>query len=136
MESSRAAEPDADLCARLRHVLREQAVRGWVITYNDLARLAAVEPPYRIHKVTLALEGLIREDHAAGRPLLAALAVSRARGGLPGQGFFDLLRELGRYNGPDHGPAAEACYSTELARALSYWGDEPRRAEENPQSTV
>ena len=124
MRPSRAAEPDADLCARLRQVLREQAVRGWAITYNDLARAAEVERPYRIHRVTQALEILIREDHAAARPLLSALAISRVRGGLPGQGFFDLLRELGRYSGPDHGPAAEICHSTELSQALTYWSDE------------
>ena len=46
------------------------------MTYRDLATLAEVPPPHRIHDLTLALEDLIREDHRAGRPLLAALAKS------------------------------------------------------------
>src|SRR3546814_9562843 len=62
---------------------------------------------------------MAREDHAAGRPLLAALAVSRTQkgpdgGGIPGRGFFQLLTELGRYDGPDQGPEAAAQHAREL----------------------
>ena len=114
--------PDPALAARLRAVLRLQAGRGRSLTYQELALAAEVAPPHRIHRVTLALELLIREDHAAGRPLLAALAVSRAGDGVPGRGFFELLRALGRYDGPDRGSAAVACHAAELERALAYWG--------------
>ena len=63
----------------------------------------------------------MREDHAAGRPLLAALAVSRTGNGIPGRGFFQLLSELGRHAGPDRGPEAEAAHAAELARVFAYW---------------
>ena len=76
-------------------------------------------PPHAIHKLTLALEDLVREDHAAGRPLLAAVAVSRTGNGIPGRGFFQLLSELGRYAGPDRGPVAEAAHAAELARVFA-----------------
>ena len=91
-------------------------------TYQELATMAAVPPPHRIHNVTLLLEDLIREDHAAGRPLLAAGAVSRAQNGIPGPGYFQLLQALGRYRGADRGAGAAACHSAELHAVWDYWG--------------
>ena len=111
-----AALPDASLIAAVRTALLTLARDGRAATYQELVELAAAPPPHRIHKVTLALEALIREDHAAGRPLLAAFAVSRSRGGLPGRGFFELLHELGRADGPDDA----ADYQRELAAAKGF----------------
>mgnify|MGYP006433678079 CR=1 FL=1 len=110
--------PEADparaaLAERLRPVLAATAARGGTILYRDLAQAAGVPAPHSIHKTTLALETLARADHAAGRPLLAAVAVGKA--GLPGPGFFQLLADLGRHDGPDRGPVAEARHRAELA---------------------
>lgn len=104
----------------LRRALKAQARLGQPVTYAALAQRLGLRERHRIHRLTLALEELLRQDHAAGRPLLAALAVGRA--GLPGRGFFLLLSELGRYGGPDSGDAAAAHYGRELATALAYWG--------------
>ncbi len=106
----------------LRRALVAVAGGRRTVTYQDLADLAAVPAPHRIHKLTLALEDLIREDHAAGRALLAAVAISRARGEVPGSGFFHLLAELGRYAGPDRGPRATQAHAAELEAAWAYWG--------------
>ena len=95
-----------DWVAELERHLEAFAADGRCATYNELAGLCQVPPPHRIHKLTLALEGLVRADHEAGRPLRAALAVSRGPDRIPGRGFFQLLRELGRYSGPDRGPEA------------------------------
>ncbi len=108
--------------AAVRAALLPLAKAGQTVTYRDLAALVPVPPPHGIHKLTLALETLIREDHAAGRPLIAALAVSRAGAGIPGRGFFQLLAELGRYEGPDRGPAAAEAHGAALAAAIDYWG--------------
>lgn len=114
------------LHTKLRSVLLNCARAQKTITYRDLVAEAQVPPPHGIHKTTLALEDLIREDHAAGRPLLAALAVSRGNNGLPGRGFFHLLVELGRYNGPDRGPEAQETFDRECKAAISYWsGQDP-----------
>ena len=43
-------------------------------------------PPRSIHRVTEALERLMEEDAAADRPFIAALDISKARGGLPAPG--------------------------------------------------
>ena len=53
-----------------------------------------------------ALERLMEEDAAADRPFIAALAISRARGGLPAPGFFDCARRLGRFAGDPEGQDA------------------------------
>ena len=106
----------------LRAALLPLAARRQTITYRELAALAGIRPPHSIHKVTLGLEALLREDHDAGRPLLAALATSRATGGLPGRGFFELLRSLACYQGPDSGVEASAFHRAELERVWHYWG--------------
>ena len=113
------------LATELRRVLRPLAAGRHTVTYRELVALANVPPPHRIHTVTLALEDLMREDQAAGRPLLAALAVSRHSGGIPGRGFFQFCAALGLYDGPDQGPEAAAFHAAELERAFAYWGSGP-----------
>ncbi|MDH3472267.1 MAG: hypothetical protein OEM59_01135 [Rhodospirillales bacterium] len=120
-----APEPDEDgLAARLRAALIPLARARRTITYRDLAARAEVPPPHSIHRLTLALEDLVRADHAAGRPLLAALAVSRTAEGIPAPGFFHLLAALGRYRAPERGPEAAAAHARELQGAWDYWGSE------------
>ena len=72
--------------ARARAFLESVAKRQFLITYQDLANALQILPPHSIHRVTEALERLMEEDAAADRPFLAALAISKARGGLPGPG--------------------------------------------------
>ncbi len=105
---------EAELLDRLRRVLESYASEERRITYAELAETSGFPPPYRIHRMTAMLETLMREDHAAGRPLVASIAISRT-GPLPQRGYFDVLRELGRYNGPDSGPEAAAAHGRELA---------------------
>ncbi|WP_193367012.1 hypothetical protein [Pelagibius marinus] len=123
---SAPTDEDETLTAALRRELAACAKAGETVTYQDLAWRVAFPGPHAIHRLTELLEALVRDDHAAGRPLLAALAVSRAQknaagDGIPGRGFFQLLNELGRYAGPDQGPEAAACHARELQDALVYW---------------
>lgn len=115
------ADDDQTLMAALRQALRDCAAAGETVTYQELARRTSFPGPHAIHRLTLLLEATVREDHAAGRPLLAALAVSRTSG-IPGRGFFQLLAELGRYAGPDQGPEAAAQHALELETARAQWG--------------
>jgi hypothetical protein len=48
----------------------------------------------------------MEEDAAADRPFIAALVISRVRGGLPAPGFFNCARRLGRFAGDPEGQAA------------------------------
>lgn len=104
----------------LRRALQDCARAGSPMTYLSLAEALQLDGPHRIHRLTLALEELVREDHLAGRPLLAALAVSRV--GIPGRGFFMLLGALGRYSGAFEGKQAEEHYRQELQDAIAFWG--------------
>ena len=110
---------------RLETVLAATARAGGTITYLDLATRAGVTGPGRIAGVTRELERLTRQDHAAGRPLRAAVAVSRVRGGLPAPGFFHLCRSLGIYAGPDEGPEAAVFHAVELRRIHDATRPEP-----------
>lgn len=71
------------------------------MTYLQAADALDVAPPHRIHKTTRLVEMLLKADVEAERPPLAALVVSKARGGLPAPGFFDRARRLGLFAGDD-----------------------------------
>ncbi len=107
--------PTAD---RIRAYLCGTAGRAEPVTYQALAKALDLSPPNTIHQVSVALEQLIQEDVAADRPLIAALVISKARGGLPAPGFFDCAERLGRFHGADMG----AFYSAEFEAATAYWG--------------
>lgn len=79
--------PMSDLSARLADL----AARGETITYGALAR----DLGWRVADLTAALESLMEQDAAANRPQRAALLEGRLSGGLPAQGFFLKLAELG-----------------------------------------
>ncbi len=92
------------------------------ITYQELAKALQFLPRHSIHRVTQALERLIEEDAAADRPFIAALATSKARGGLPAPGFFDCARRLGRFAGDPDGQDAWSFHAAELNAVFPRWG--------------
>ena len=109
------------LAGRIRIQLQRLAARGEPITYKALAEILEVEPPHRIHQVTEALEWLMREDAANEHPFIAALVISRARGRLPAAGFFDIAKELGRFDGDPSSPDATASHGAMFAAAAAFW---------------
>jgi len=122
------------LQSRLRTLLLERAHRGAPATYKELADQLQLAPPQTIHRLTLLLEALMAEDVAAGRPLLAALCLSR-RQQLPARGFFIAARELGAYHGEPEGAEAEAFHAAELRRALEFYA-RPRQDATPAQGTA
>ena len=120
---TRAASSDRDRFAeQLRTRLQHMAAAGLTITYGGLARLLELSPPNTIHQITVALERLMEQDADAGRPFIAALVLSRARGGLPAMGFFDCARRLGRFMGDPNAVEAHSFHATELNAAQKFWG--------------
>lgn len=107
------------LAERVRAQLRTVAGQGAPITYKALANALGLTPPNTVHRVTQALETLMAEDAAAGRPMIAALVVARARGGLPAPGFFDCAARLGRFSG--NASEAAAFHAAELEAAAEFW---------------
>jgi len=66
------------------------------VTYSDLTkkiRSIAFRPGD--HAFHYLLFEVSKDEDAAGRGLLSALVVNKENG-IPGQGFFDVARELGR----------------------------------------
>lgn len=112
---------DSALAARTRALLRGLDPAALPVTYRSLAQSLALAPPNTIHQLTNALEVLMREDTAAGEPMIAALVVSRWRGGLPAPGFFELATRLGHHDGAETGPQAQAFFEREFAAALARW---------------
>lgn len=118
-----ATEPDStyEVALRARSYLRRIAGHAKPITYQKLAKALDLTPPNTIHQLALALERLIEEDAAASNPFLAALVVSKVRGGLPAPGFFDCAHRVGRFDGDTSGPAARAFHASELDAAAAFW---------------
>lgn len=90
-----------------------------VITYNQLATAAKLSGPHRIHRLTIWLEQTMTEDHLCGRPLRAAVVISRARGGLPAPGFFSFAQTLGIDFSTADRPTAYRLYLEQLYDSLA-----------------
>lgn len=105
----------------LRRLLEDIAAGGSTRTYQQVARALALKPPHSIHRLAVALEELMDEDAAAGRPLLPVVVVSRAGPGLPAAGFFTHAARLGRYRGQPENGAAAAFHAEELAAVHAYY---------------
>jgi thiaminase/transcriptional activator TenA len=100
----------------------DQVQTGSTVTYRELAQRLGLGPPHTIHRVTEALESLMEDDVAAGRPILSAICVSKMRPGVPARGFFLAAERLGIFSGGPSGPEAHVFHALELQRALSFYG--------------
>jgi Fe-S cluster biogenesis protein NfuA len=122
-----AADKEQDLPTRVRTHLASLPPDRIPITYGALARALGMWMPGSVGKITAALETTMREDAVAGRPFIAARAVSRGRSGLPGKGFFDLARRLGR--GPRERESEHEFHAAELRRTGETRGTAPNDGE-------
>ena len=104
------------LATQVRRLLEAAPAASLPLTYQQLAEALGLMPPGAIQRVAQALETLMHEDAGQGRPMIAALVVSR-RTSLPAPGFFELAVELGRFPA-DPARHAEA-YREEYRRAES-----------------
>ncbi|MDA0786116.1 MAG: hypothetical protein O3B37_07475 [Proteobacteria bacterium] len=110
------------LNSRVRAFLEQVARQRVPITYQALAKALQLSPPNTIHQLTIALECLMEEDAAVGHPFIAALVISKARGGLPAAGFFDCARRVAQYSGAEEGPDARAFHAAAFDAAVTFWG--------------
>jgi hypothetical protein len=112
------------LARRLRVHLQALAPLRLPITYQEAAKALLLSPPNTIHQITEALEQIMAEDAAADRPFIAAMVISRMRGGLPAQGFFDCAARLGRFAGDATCLDAYAWgfHEVEINAAFNFWG--------------
>ncbi len=109
------------IAPRLREHLRAVAEQRLPVTYQEVAKVLGLTPPNTIHQVTEALEHLMTEDAATDRPFIAAIVISKARGGLPAPGFFNCAARLGRFDGDAAGPEAWAFHAAEFNAMVAFW---------------
>jgi hypothetical protein len=100
-----------------------QARRGLPISYSDLTKhipSIGFDPhDYAFHHL---LGEISIEENAAGRGMLSVLVVHKDDG-MPGPGFFDLAKDLGR-----DVTEKERCWSDETALVLSHCSNNPMAA--------
>ncbi len=109
------------LAHRLRAHLQALATRRLPITYQEAAKAMFLSPPNTIHQITEALEQLMAEDAADDCPFIAAMVISKVRGGLPAPGFFDCAARLGRFAGDAAGLDAWSFHALELYATIDFW---------------
>ena len=113
MSHSHATSP---LAAPIRALLTQAPASALPMTYQQVANTLGLTPPRTIARVAQALEQLMEEDVAAGRPMIAALVISRRGEDLPASGFFVKNGALGRV--PSGPPQHSARYAEEREQAL------------------
>jgi hypothetical protein len=101
---------------RLEALLIAAARDRRVLTYAQVAQGLDLKPPLTLHQAAELIEAMMRRHAEAGVPQLASLVVSKARASMPAPGFFMMLGELGLYDGPPEGEAAQRFHARELAR--------------------
>jgi hypothetical protein len=109
------------IAPRLREHLLKVAEQRLPVTYQEVAKSLGLTPPNTIHPVAEALEHLMTEDAATDRPFIAAIVISKARGGLPAPGFFDCAARLGRFDGDAAGAEARVFHAAEFNAAVAFW---------------
>lgn len=104
------------IASQVRALLANAPRDALPMTYQQVASALGLTPPRTIQRVAQALEQLMEEDVAAGRPMIAALVVSRRGDNLPAAGFFEQAVALGRF--PDDARQHEALYVAERDKAF------------------
>jgi len=113
-----------EIAAEIHAVLVETARKRRTIAYSDLAsRLESFEFQPNDPRLYRLLDDISREEVEAGRGMLSVVVVHKDDK-LPGTGFFELAKALGRKLANTHDPRArDRVFIDELARVH----DENRR---------
>lgn len=104
---------------RIRDTLIKAARNQRVVYYAEVGKLLNFSMDNPSHRVELGriLGEISTEEHEKGRPLLSAVVVHK-EDHQPGEGFFNLARELGKKR-PDED--SDAFYASELKRVFNAW---------------
>ena len=90
--ATQEALDDRPLLGALRQLLQQAVERQRTLGYLEVAEALQLHQAPRISRVAALLELLLRQDHAASRPPVAAMVVGK--NGVPRSGFFELLADL------------------------------------------
>ncbi len=100
--------------------LKDVASQHRTVEYGQLAPLAKLDMnnPGDRNEIAAVLGEISQHEHTQGRPLLSVIVVAKETG-VPGQGFFNLAKDLGVYLGGDD----DAFFVRELRRAYEQWSE-------------
>jgi hypothetical protein len=87
----------AEIFAELQRVAR----RRRLTTYSDIAPLAGLDMDVDVDRdrMSAILEEIARHQEEEGLPMLTAVVVHRGNDNNPGEGFFAIAEEFGRFEG-------------------------------------
>ena len=103
------------------------------VTYQELASVKGLTMNNPADRARLAnlLGEISRFEHAGGRPMLSVVVVSKTSG-MPGQGFFQLARELRVHDAKDD----LAFFVSELNKVYEYWAPCSNEPEDEGQDEL
>jgi hypothetical protein len=103
----------------LYDMCRQAAREERTITYSEVGAKIGLDMGNEGERFKLGqlLDEVSRYEHAQGRPVLSVVVVHADGDGRPGDGFFTLARELGKFDGVDK----DAFFFTELNAAYAAW---------------
>jgi hypothetical protein len=95
------------------------------IQYNDLTAAISLDigDAAGMNALTEILEEIANHEFANGRPLLAAIIVSKSNN-MPGNGLFDYAKRKGLMNPKDKDKLA--FFLSEAKKVHDYWASAPR----------
>ena len=108
-----------DACSQaIYEELRRVAKSGCYTHYSTIAPMANLDmnSPADVNRLGEILDEICLAEHEAGRPLLSAVVI-RMDKNMPGDGFFNLSKELGLYVGNDD----LMYWIKELQNVHKYW---------------
>jgi hypothetical protein len=101
----------------IRQILSQRAKLRGMIPYSELtAQLQSVQLEANSFALFSLLGEVSWDEDKAGRGMLSVIVVHKAGDMQPGQGFFELARDLGRDTSD-----ILACWVAELKKVHAYW---------------
>ena len=100
----------------IRELMIAVATLKTTITYSELAvQMMTISPHPGSYVFQALLRDVCKDEREAGRGMLCAIVVSKAKG-IPGQGFFKAMIKQG-YDCTD----IQACWQNEIDRLYEIW---------------
>jgi hypothetical protein len=92
-------------------------------TYSDIAPLAGLSMSDERDRERMSelLGEILRHEVTQGRPLLTAIVVHRGDDNNPGEGFFTIATELGRFSGSRDPLARLEFWVRQIQEVNTYW---------------
>ena len=101
----------------------KDVARGKDITYySEIAPLAGLDMATEVGRIRIAqiLDEINHHENDYDRPMLSAVVILKEYN-MPGAGFFECARQLGKYHGAGDEKSKLMFWISELEKVHSYW---------------